>query len=79
MTQQYLTMGAAVAALEALASDEDEIEFGGEVTTPNDVLDILGDETPTEGLTVGFMKLDGSHMAAGTFNDLVADRLKGTK
>jgi hypothetical protein len=91
MTKQHLSLRAAVAALEDLASDEDEIFFDGDETTPNDLLDTLREqgnhasrqaedlaEISTEGVTIGFSKLDGTYVAEGTFADMVADRLAGS-
>lgn len=82
--KQHLSLTAAVAALEDLASDEDEIFYEGDETTPNDLLDTLREgksdleEVTTDGVVIGFSKLDGTYVAEGTFADMVADRLGGS-
>ncbi len=84
----HLTLRKSVEALEDLGSDEDEIVHEDDLTTPNDLLDTLReaqghkfrrdedlDEIPTDELSIGFTKLDGTYVKAGTFAGMIQDRM----
>ena len=78
---QHLNLREAVEALGNLASDEDEIYHEGAEVTPNGLLDKLSDgksdleDVSTEGLVIGFSKLDGTFVSEGSFAEMLADRL----
>ena len=80
--KQHLSLRMAVESLEDLASDQDEIYFKGDETTPNDLFDLLCEDKDdfemisTKGLIIGFSKRDGTYVSEGTFADMVTDRLE---
>lgn len=84
---QHISLRKSVEALEDLGSAEDEIFVNGDETTPEDLLDTLRDakgqsrqeedldEIDTKDLTIGFTKLDGDYVKAGTFAEMIQDRM----
>lgn len=88
MSKHHPTLENAVETLEDLASDQDEIIYENDETTPADLLDMLSEDmsrTPkgsldrssisTENLRIGFTQLDGTYVPDGTFADMIKDRM----